>query len=67
MALDAKLRWKAKVKKKREQLELKYKKMYWLTGRRSTLLIYNKLMLYKTNIEACVDLWRTAVGMHETD
>jgi len=34
-------------KKKREELGLKYKKMYWLTGRRSALSIHNKLMLYK--------------------
>jgi hypothetical protein len=34
------------VKKKREGLELKYKKKYWLM-RRSTLSIHNKLMLYK--------------------
>jgi uncharacterized protein with GYD domain len=34
MTLDAKLRWKAHVKKKREELGLKYKKMYWLMGRR---------------------------------
>jgi hypothetical protein len=30
MTLDAKLRWKAHVKKKREELDLRYKKMYWL-------------------------------------
>jgi hypothetical protein len=35
MTLDAKLRWKLRVKKKREELGLKYKKMYWLMGRRS--------------------------------
>jgi transposase len=44
MTLDAKLRWKAHVKKIREELGLKYKKMYWLTGRRSALSIHNKLM-----------------------
>jgi hypothetical protein len=34
-------------KKKREELGLKYKKMYWLMGRRSALSIHHKLMLYK--------------------
>ncbi len=29
ITLDAKLRWKAHVKKKREELGLKYQKMYW--------------------------------------
>jgi len=47
MTMDAKLRWKAHVKKKREELGLKYKKMYWLMGRRSALSIHSKLMLYK--------------------
>jgi len=32
MTLDAKLRGKADVKKKREELELRYKIMYWLKG-----------------------------------
>jgi hypothetical protein len=47
MTLDAKLRCKADVKKKGEELGLKYKKMYWFMGRRSALSIDNQLMLYK--------------------
>ena len=47
ITLDAKLRWKAHVKKKREELRLKYRKMYWLIGRNSTLSLHNKLLLYK--------------------
>lgn len=47
MTLDTKLRWKAHVKKKRDELGLKYRKMYWLMGRNSSLSIYNKLLLYK--------------------
>ena len=34
-------------RKKREELGLEYKKMYWLIGRRSVLSIHNKLLLYK--------------------
>ena len=34
-------------KKKRQELGLKYKKMYWLTGIRSAMSAHNKLMLYK--------------------
>lgn len=45
--LDTKLRWKAHVKKKKEELGIKYKKMYWLLGRNSALSIHNKLLLYK--------------------
>ena len=47
MTLDAKLRWKEHVKKKKEALDLKFSKMYWLIGRHSTLSIYNKLLIYK--------------------
>jgi hypothetical protein len=47
MTLDAKLRWKVHVKKKWEELGLKYKHVYWLMGRRSALSAHNKLVLYK--------------------
>ncbi|PNF35561.1 hypothetical protein B7P43_G03721 [Cryptotermes secundus] len=46
MALDAKLRWKEHIKKKPEELEIKFRKMSWLIGRRSELSMY-KLLLYK--------------------
>lgn len=47
MNLDAKLRWKVHVKKKREQLSIKARKMYWLMGKHSNLPVECKLMLYK--------------------
>jgi hypothetical protein len=47
MTLDAKLRWKTHVKKKREELGLRYKKMYWLIGRHFSLSLRKKLVLYK--------------------
>jgi len=47
MTLEAKLRWKTHVKKKREESGLKYKKTCWVMGRRSALSIQNNLMLYK--------------------
>lgn len=46
MTLDTKLKWKEHVKKKREELDIKYRKMYWLLGRNSQLSIYNKILLY---------------------
>ena len=46
MTLDAKLRWKMHVKKKREELGLKYRQLYWLMGRKSALSTHNKLVLY---------------------
>ena len=45
MTLDAKLRWKVHVKKKREEAEIKFRKLYWLVGRNSSLSINNKLLL----------------------
>lgn len=47
MTLDAKLRWKAHVKKKRLELDIRYRNMYWLLGRHSSLSVYNKVLLYK--------------------
>jgi hypothetical protein len=32
---------------KRDELNIKFRKMYWLLGRNSELSIYNKLTLYK--------------------
>jgi len=45
MTLDAKLRWKGLVKKKREELGLRYIKMYWLIGKDSSLSLHNKFLL----------------------
>ena len=50
MTLDAKLRWKGQVKKKREELGLRYKKMYWLIGRNSSLSLHNELLLLHKQI-----------------
>jgi hypothetical protein len=47
VTLDAKLHWKSHVKKKREEIGLKYKEMYWLMGRRSDVSVHNNLMLHK--------------------
>ena len=32
---------------KREELDLRYKKMYWLIGRNPSLSLHNKLLIYK--------------------
>lgn len=47
MTLDAKLRWKAHIKIKRNQLFNLYSKMEWMIGRNSNLSVHNKLLLYK--------------------
>lgn len=61
MTLDAKLKWKEHVKKKRKELDLRYQKMYWLIGRHSQLSTSNKLMVYKQVLKPVwtygVQLW----------
>lgn len=47
MTLDAKLKWNEHVKKKTEELNIKFRKMYWLIGKQSELSIHNKLLIYK--------------------
>jgi hypothetical protein len=51
MHLDQKLNWKEHTVKKRKQVKLKVKGLYWLTGRKSPLSPENKLLLYKTIIK----------------
>jgi hypothetical protein len=64
MTLDAKLRWKEHVKKKKQELNLKFRKMYWLLGRQSQLSIHNKLLLYKQVLKPVwiygIQLWGCA-------
>lgn len=61
MTLDAKLRWKEHIKKKKEELNIKYRKMYWLMGRNSELTIHNKLLLYRQMLKPIwtygIQLW----------
>jgi hypothetical protein len=47
MTLDAKLRWKEHIKKNRDELNIKFRKMCWLLGRNFELSVHNKLTLYK--------------------
>lgn len=48
LTLDTRLRWKEHVKIKLKQLKLKHKRMLWLLGSRSSLLLDNKILLYKS-------------------
>jgi hypothetical protein len=64
MTLDAKLRWKEHIKKKRDELNIKFRKMYWLLGRNSELSFHNKIILYKQVIRSVwsygIQLWGCA-------
>lgn len=61
--LDRRLTWKEHIKKKREQLNLKTRKMYWLLGPKSGLNLNNKVLLYKTILKPIwtygIQLWGT--------
>jgi metal-sulfur cluster biosynthetic enzyme len=47
LRFDRRLTWQAHIKAKRQQLNLRVKKYYWLIGKNSELSIENKLLLYK--------------------
>jgi hypothetical protein len=66
MTLDANLRWKEHIKEKRDELNIKFRKMYWLLGRNSELSIHNKLTLYKQIIVHVRFEVFTAVTMKKT-
>lgn len=61
MTLDAKLKWNEHVKKKKEELNIRYRKLYWLLGRTSELSTENKIMIYKQVLKPVwtygVQLW----------
>jgi hypothetical protein len=64
MHVDSKLSWKDHIKKKRKQIDLKVRHLYWLIGRKSKLSLANKLLIYKTIIKPIwtygVELWGCA-------
>lgn len=64
MTLDTKLKWNEHVKKKKEELNLKYRKLYWLLGRNSQLSISNKILLYNQILKPVwtygIQLWGCA-------
>jgi len=62
--LDQKLNWKEHIIRKRKQVKLKVKGLYWLIGRKSPLSLENKLFLYKTIIKPIwtygIEIWGCA-------
>jgi hypothetical protein len=40
--------WKDHIIKKRIQMDIRHKELYWLLGRKSNLSVNNKLLLYKS-------------------
>jgi hypothetical protein len=64
MPLDRRLQWVRHIKTKRKQLNQKAKQMHWLLGRRSTISIEIKHLLYKAVLKPIwaygIQLWGTA-------
>lgn len=64
--LDRRLTWKRHIQMKRKQLNIKFRRMYWLLGRTSSLSTENKLLLYKSILKPVwtygVQLWGTAAN-----
>lgn len=62
--LDKHLTWRTHIWKKRKQLDTKWKKLYWLLGRKSQLSLRNKLLAYNTVLKPVwtygIQLWGTA-------
>lgn len=66
MTLDTKLKWKEHVKKKKEELNIQYRKLYWLLSRNSELSVPNKILIYKQILSnTCLDVWYTTMGMYK--
>jgi hypothetical protein len=55
MHLNRRLTWAKHIKAKRKQPNLKAKQMQWILGRRSTLSILSKLLLYKAVLKSTVE------------
>lgn len=62
--LDKRLTWKEHIKSKRQLLDKKNKRLYWLIGYRSELSLENKLRIYKAILKPVwtygLQLWGTA-------
>lgn len=62
MFLDKRLNYKVHVRKKREELNLRLRKLYWLLGKSSSLNLSNKRLLYlsiypKTRLDLRIQVW----------
>lgn len=62
--MDKKLTWREHIVKKRKQIDLKFKQLYWLLGRQSPLSLENKVLVYKVAIKPIwtysIELWGCA-------
>jgi hypothetical protein len=66
--LDSRLTWAQHLAKKRKQVDLKVKDLYWVIGRKSPASLESKVLLYKTTIKPIwtygIELWGFASKLH---
>ena len=64
--LDRRLTWRSHIWSKRKQLNLKFRKMYWLLGRNSQLTLENKILIYTSILKPIwtygIELWGTSAN-----
>lgn len=64
MHIDRRLTWGTHIKKKRDEINSKYRGLYWLLGRNSKLSLDKKLLIYKTVIKPIwtygIQIWGAA-------
>lgn len=64
MHLDRRLTWKSHILTKRKSLGIKYREMFWLLSRQSSLSLENKIILYNSILKPIwtygIQLWGTA-------
>lgn len=62
--IDKRLTWNGHIRMKRQQLNIKTKRMHWLLGPKSALSLNNKVLLYKIILKPIwsygIQLWGTA-------
>lgn len=58
--LDSKLTWREHIRKKRKQIDIKLKELYWLIGRRSKMSLENKILIYKAII---IPVWTYGIEL----
>jgi hypothetical protein len=62
--MDGKLNLREHITKKRKQIDLKFKQLYWLLGRKSPLSLENKVLIYMVVIKPIwtydIELWGCA-------
>lgn len=61
MTLDTKIKWKEHIKKKTQEMKLKFRQLYWLLGSNSEVSLSNKLLVYNQIIKPIwtygIQLW----------